>query len=63
MLVPTRDSDGNPICFVCEVPVLRSGEACSRSCYAHFLVAVTQQPGIVEMENLLDLSEQPWHTG
>lgn len=40
----------------------RVGEFCSRACYAHFLVAVTQQAGIIEMEEFLDLDMQPWHT-
>jgi hypothetical protein len=59
--IPTRDDEGNPICFICESPVVRPGEACSRECYAHFLVAVAQQPGMIEMENLLDLQEMAWY--
>ena len=59
--VPTTDSDGHPWCPVCEAPVEEAGAFCSRSCYAHFLTAVLFSPGIVEMDNLLDLSEMPWY--
>lgn len=62
MWVRTRDADGKAICFICEEPVLRAGEACSRSCYAHFLVAVTMQSGIVHMDSLLTLEEQGWYS-
>ena len=49
------------MCFVCEAPVAKAGEACSQKCYAHFLVAVIQQPGPVEMENLVAFSAMPWY--
>lgn len=62
MFVPTRDQDGNPICFICESPVSRPGEACSQRCYAHFLVAVTMQSGIVHMDYLVDLEDMPWYS-
>ena len=59
--IPVRDGDGSPICFICGTPVGRAGETCSRACYAHFLMAVLDSPGLVSMEELLDLDEQPWY--
>jgi hypothetical protein len=53
--------DGQPICPICEAPVEKAGAFCSRACYAHFLTAVCFSPGIVEMDNLLDLSDMPWY--
>jgi hypothetical protein len=62
MIVPTRDAEGNPVCFICGQSVAKAGEACSRECYTHFVVAVVQQGGPVEMESLVDLDDQPWNT-
>jgi hypothetical protein len=61
MHVPVRNAERDPICPICEVPVEQAGAFCSRPCYAHFLVAVTSQAGILSMEKLLDLEEQPWY--
>jgi hypothetical protein len=60
--VPVRNHKRKPICPVCEVPVEQVGTMCSRACYAHFLVAVTSQAGIIEMEELVDLESQPWYS-
>ena len=59
--ISTKDAEGNPFCFICEGPVEREGETCSQSCYAHFLMAVLDSPGLVSMENLVDLDSQPWY--
>jgi hypothetical protein len=59
--VPVRNKDRQAICPVCEVPVDRVGTMCSRTCYAHFLVAVTSQAGIIEMEEFVDMEQQPWY--
>lgn len=59
--VPVRNAERKPICFVCGVPVDVVGTTCSRACYAHFLVAVTHQSGIIGMEKLVDLEEMPWY--
>ena len=61
MNVLVRDQDGNPICFICATPVAKAGEACSRSCYAHFLVAVSSSPGPIQMENLVDMESMSWY--
>lgn len=61
MIVPARNADREAICPVCETLVAQVGEFCSRSCYAHFLVAVSMQSGIVEIENLVDLTDMPWY--
>lgn len=59
--VPTKGPDGLPWCPVCEQPVDQEGTFDTRACYTHFIVAVTQQPGMVEMEKLLDMHEMPWY--
>jgi hypothetical protein len=59
--VPVRNAERKPICPVCEIEVPEAGAFCSRSCYAHFLVAVTMQAGNVSMENLVDMEAQPWY--
>lgn len=61
MIVPTRDAEGNPLCPICEGMVAKAGEFCSRECYTHFVMAVVQQPGPVEIENLVDLESMPWY--
>lgn len=62
LFVSCRDERGNPVCPVCEAPVPKPGAFHSRECYSHFLVAVIQQPGMIEMEDApLDLSSMPWY--
>lgn len=60
MRVETRDADGNPICYVCERPVARAGEACSAECYLHFATVVSNQDSLVDMENYIDHTDHEW---
>jgi hypothetical protein len=62
MKVATRANDGSPICPICDSPVPEAGQFCSPEHYNHFLVAVSDQAGMIEMEELVDIESQPWHT-
>ena len=61
MKVATRASDGSPICPICDKPVPKAGQFCSPECYTHFLVAVSDQAGMIEMEDFLDIARQSWY--
>lgn len=63
LYVPCRDEKGHPVCPICSEPVEKAGSFCSLAHYTHFLVAVSNQMGPIEMEDpLVDLSQMPWHT-
>ncbi len=62
MRVETRDTNGVPICPVCSTEVDKAGTFCGSTCYQHFITVVSSQPGMVEMEQLVDLESMPWYS-
>lgn len=61
-MIRTRNDQGAPCCPICEVLVSQPGEFCSKGHYIHYLVAVSQMPSPVEVEDApLTVREQLWY--
>lgn len=58
--VETRRPDGTPCCPICGSDVAEAGQFCGPTCMTHFLSVVSNQSGVVEMENYIDSADQPW---